>query len=106
MILHTVAFKLKHEQGSEAETAFLKAGNTLVDLPMVRNFKCYKQTSQQNDFDFGFSMEFATLEDYQAYNEHPMHVDFVSNRWIPEVADFLELDYEELAVASQSQSDK
>ena len=106
MILHTVAFKLKHERGSEAETAFLEAGNTLADLPMVRNFRCYKQTSQKNEFEFGFSMEFASLEDYQAYNVHPVHVDFVSRRWIPEVSDFLELDYEELAMADPSQIEK
>jgi hypothetical protein len=88
---------LKHERGSEAEADFLKTGSALAELSMVRNFKSYKQTSEKNEFDFGFSMEFATQEDYQAYNEHPMHTDFVSNRWIPEVADFLELDYEELA---------
>ena len=99
MILHTVAFKLKHERGSEAETNFLKAGNALANLPMIQNFKCYKQTSQKNDFDFGFSMEFATYADYKAYNENPQHVDFVSSRWIPEVEDFLELDYEEMTRA-------
>jgi hypothetical protein len=96
MILHTVAFRLKHESGSDAEADFLKAGGALAELAMVHNFKTYKQTSEKNDFDFGFSMEFATVADYQAYSEHPMHVDFVTNRWIPEVADFLELDYEEL----------
>ena len=96
MILHTVAFRLKHQHGSEAETDFLKAGSALANLSMVQNFKCYKQTSEKNDFDFGFSMEFATLADYQAYSQHPMHVEFVSNRWIPEVVDFLELDYEDL----------
>ena len=96
MILHTVAFRLKHQRGSEAEVDFLKAGAALAELAMVHNFRSYKQTSEKNELDFGFSMEFATLADYRAYNEHPMHVGFVTNRWIPEVADFLELDYEEL----------
>jgi len=31
---------------------------------------------------------------YAAYNEHPDHVRFVQERWIPEVGDFLEIDYE------------
>ena len=38
-------------------------------------------------------MEFASEEDYQTYNEHPLHVQFVETRWIPEVADFIEIDY-------------
>ena len=98
MIIHTVTFRLKHERGSQAETEFLQAANTLADLSMVRNFKCYKQTSPKNEFDFGLSMEFETQADYDAYSNHPTHDDFVANRWIPEVVDFLELDYEELVV--------
>ena len=39
-------------------------------------------------------MEFASQEDYQSYNEHPTHTQFVSGRWIPEVAAYMELDYE------------
>jgi hypothetical protein len=27
------------------------------------------------------------------YNEDPRHVTFVQKRWIPEVVDFLEIDY-------------
>ena len=39
-------------------------------------------------------MEFAGPTAYAAYNEHPDHVGFVESRWLPEVADFLEIDYE------------
>ena len=98
MIIHTVTFRLKHERGSQPETEFLQAATALAGLSMVRNFKCYKQTSPKNDFDFGLSMEFETQADYDAYNSHPLHADFVAKRWIPEVVDFLELDYEELVV--------
>ena len=38
-------------------------------------------------------MEFADQASYTAYNEHPEHVRFVEQRWLPEVADFLEIDY-------------
>jgi hypothetical protein len=95
MILHTVAFRTKHEAGSAAETDFLAAGMALGELPMVRNFKCYRQVSEKNDFEFALSMEFETQDEYDAYNHHPLHVDFVTNRWIPEVDDFLELDYQD-----------
>ncbi|MEX0322999.1 MAG: Dabb family protein [Puniceicoccaceae bacterium] len=93
MIRHTVVFKLKHAAGSEEERDFLKAALILDEIPSVRNFEQLRQVSQKNDFDFGFSMEFESQEGYTAYNEHPDHVAFVQDRWIPEVADFLEIDY-------------
>jgi hypothetical protein len=38
-------------------------------------------------------MEFAGPETYASYNAHPVHRRFVEERWVREVADFLELDY-------------
>jgi Stress responsive A/B Barrel Domain len=93
MIRHTVAFKLKHAPGSEAEAAFLKAAQVLIAIPTVRHFECLRQVSKKNGFDFGFSMAFASQPDYDAYNIHPEHVRFVETRWKPEVVDFMELDY-------------
>ncbi len=94
MIRHTVTFKLKHPTGSPAELDFLQAARTLAAISTVRNFECLRQTSKKNHFNFGLSMEFSSMEDYQTYNSHPDHVKFVQTRWIPEVVDFLELDYE------------
>jgi hypothetical protein len=39
-------------------------------------------------------MEFADASAYAAYNDHPDHVRFVQQRWLEEVSDFLEVDYE------------
>jgi Stress responsive A/B Barrel Domain len=93
MIRHTVAFKLKHAKGSEPETAFLRAAQVLMSIPTVMRFEFLRQVSPKNGFDFGFSMEFASQQDYEAYNVHPEHVRFVETRWKPEVVDFIELDY-------------
>ena len=93
MTRHTVAFRLKHPRGSAAEAAFLAAIARLVDIPGVRAFERLHQVSPKNAFTFGLSMEFADAAAYRGYNEHPDHVRFVQERWIPEVADFLELDY-------------
>ncbi len=41
-------------------------------------------------------MEFATRADYETYNQHPVHVGFVEERWKKEVASFLEIDYDEI----------
>ena len=94
MIRHTVAFTLKHTEGSSAETAFLGDGaKILAAIPGVEKFEQLRQVSVKNDYRFGFSMEFANQAAFTGYNDHPEHVAFVRDRWIPEVAAFMEIDY-------------
>lgn len=93
MIIHTVTFRTKHQSGSEEESGFIEAGMALGNLSMVNNFQCYKQVGTKNDFDFGFSMEFGSQKDYEAYNRHPEHVRFVEAKWTSEIEDFIEIDY-------------
>ncbi len=38
-------------------------------------------------------MEFDSSADYENYNSHPHHVEFVQTSWIFEVTDFMEIDY-------------
>jgi heme-degrading monooxygenase HmoA len=92
MIRHTVAFRLHHPAGSEEERDFLAANAALGSIPGVERFEMLRQVSPKNDFTFGVSMEFADQAAYDAYNTHPEHVGFVQGRWVPEVADFLEID--------------
>jgi Stress responsive A/B Barrel Domain len=96
MIRHTVIFSLKHAAGSREESRFLAAAKVLAAIPGVEKFEQLKQVSPKNDYQFGFSMEFASQAEYSAYDGHPDHVAFVRDRWIPEVAKFLEIDYEAL----------
>ncbi len=93
MIRHTVVFSLKHAAGSAAEALFLKAADVLADIPGVQKFEKLRQTSAKNDYAFGFSMEFNDETAYSGYNDHPLHVAFVRDRWVPEVAKFMEIDY-------------
>ena len=94
MIRHTVVFRLRHAAGSPAEADFLVAARELARIPGVERFEALRQTGKQSAYAFSLSMEFADADAYAAYNEHPDHAGFVQNRWIPEVADFLELDFE------------
>jgi len=93
MIRHTVAFTLKHAAGSADEQAFLTAGRVLANIAGVERFEQLRQVSAKCGYAFGFSMEFADQAAYDAYNVHPIHVAFVRDRWVPEVASFQEIDY-------------
>lgn len=93
MIRHTVVFRLKHPQGSPAEAEFLEAAQGLGNIPGVQKFERLRQVSAKNDYRFGFSMEFADTAAYQVYDAHPDHLAFVRERWHPEVAAYLEIDY-------------
>jgi len=93
MITHTVFFKLHHPVGSAAESDFLKAAMGLGKIPGVRNLACVKQVSAKNEFTYGLVMGFADDKAYHLYNVHPDHVAFVTKRWHPEVAAFMEIDY-------------
>jgi hypothetical protein len=92
-IRHTVVFTPRHDPGSPGEADLLAAGAALASIPGVEAFEVLREVSPKNAYRFGFSMEFADQAAYVAYNEDPRHVAFVQERWMPEVTDFLEIDY-------------
>jgi hypothetical protein len=93
-IRHMVIFNLKHPIDSSEAVKFLNDGEEILSsIPTVRNFRVFRQVSPKNDYDYGFSMDFVSQEDYDTYNEHPLHVQFVQERWLTEVERFLEIDF-------------
>jgi hypothetical protein len=95
MIRHTVVFRLRHPAGSAAEADFLRsAREQLAPIPGVERFEVLREVGTQSDFRFSLSMEFADADVYRGYNGHASHTAFVRDRWIPEVEEFLELDFE------------
>ena len=94
----TVRFQLHDRLIRKEERAFLHAAEELAAIPGVENLVFLRQVNPQCPFDYCLSMEFAGMEDYQRYNEHPAHAQFVSIRWIPEVSTYMELDYEALTM--------
>ncbi len=93
-IRHTVVFRLDRPEDHLKEQEFLIAAQQLAFIPGVEKFEILKQISQKNAFDWGISMEFANRELYDEYNRHPDHVKFIEQRWLPDVDDFLEIDYQ------------
>jgi heme-degrading monooxygenase HmoA len=92
MIQHTVAFRLR--DGVDADQFWRRVGE-LREVPGVRQFSVLRQVGQKNDFEHALSMYFESQVDYEGYNAHPVHVAFVGEAWLPNVADFIELDYVE-----------
>ncbi len=96
MIRHTVSFTFKPLLSVEAITAFFAAAKELANISGVENFECLKQISAKNGFTHSLSMQFASQEDYQLYNTHPVHTAFVQQYWLANVETFLEADFEPL----------
>jgi hypothetical protein len=92
-IRHSVAYTLHHPEGSVEEATFLDALRALAAIPGVEAFELVAEISPKNSYRHGVSMEFADRATYEAYNAHPDHIAFVTERWAAEVADFLELDF-------------
>src|ERR1700733_2300751 len=96
VIRHMVIFNLKYPKGSLEAEKFLNDGKSILSsIPAVQNFGVFRQVSTKNDYDYGFSMDFSNQEDYDSYNGHPLHVKFVQERWLLEVARFLEIDFQQ-----------
>ena len=93
-IEHTVVFRIAHAQGSNEEAVFLAHARTeLAGIPGVDEFTINRQVSPKSDLDLQFSMRFVDDDAYQAYNQHPIHVAFVEQRWTSEVVEFQEYDF-------------
>jgi hypothetical protein len=99
-IQHTVVFRLVHSEGSAPAAAFLADAHALLtSIPGVQQFAVHRQVSPQSDLTHQFTMVFADGETYRLYNEHPTHVAFVAERWVPEVAAFQEYDFVDAGTA-------
>lgn len=93
-IQHTVVFRLIHAPGSAAEQKFFADARTaLGGIPGVADFEIARQVSAKSDLTHRFSMAFVDESAYRTYDEHPVHVAFVAERWTREVAQFQEYDY-------------
>jgi len=93
-IIHTVMFSLKSAPDSQVTAEFLRDGKRiLTSIPGVLNFEVRRQVSRKNPYQFGFSMHFADREAFEEYLNHPLHQEFVRERWDKEVSGFLEADY-------------
>lgn len=90
MIQHTVALRL-NESADTAE--FLTRARRLAVIDGVTRFQILAQVGSKNGFTHALSMFFHSESAYDGYNNNPDHVAFMNDVWMPNVADFIELDY-------------
>lgn len=93
MIYHSVFLQFKPDLQQEQRDLFFSEAKKLAQIPGVKNLTCLQEISPKNSFEFGLIMQFETDKIYQAYTNHPDHIRFVENIWIPSVASFQEIDY-------------
>ncbi|WP_345762773.1 Dabb family protein [Diaminobutyricibacter sp. McL0608] len=93
-IRHTVVFRLRHAAGSAEESDFIRTASVVLPgIPGVQEFAVSRQVSPKSTAAFQFAMTFASQADYDAYNAHPDHRQFVATRWDYEVDSFQEYDF-------------
>ncbi len=92
VIQHTVAFRLHDDADAEAFWARVADLDGIVG---VQRFATLRQIGRKNDFTHALSMFFDSQKHYDEYDADPVHVAFVNEAWLPNVGDFIELDYVE-----------
>ncbi len=93
-IKHLVIFSLKEDIDNEEAQHFLQEGQQmLTSIPVVQDFEVLREISHQNDYQFGFAMEFANKSDFDFYLTHPFHVQFLQTRWKTQVSKFMEMNF-------------
>ncbi len=92
-IRHTVAFTLRHDEGSPAAASFFEALAALGAIEGVEELQVWSEVSPKNSYRYGVSMEFATRTAFETYTASPEHVEFVRDRWDDEVTEFIEIDF-------------
>ncbi|WP_206098748.1 Dabb family protein [Paenibacillus paeoniae] len=92
-IKHMVVFSLHSGKGDAESERFLQISQEeLAAIPGVEQFQIFHQVSPKTDYDYGFSMVFADEQAYASYNDHPVHVRYVQERWKTGVSRFQEID--------------
>ncbi|MEA1986176.1 MAG: Dabb family protein [Candidatus Marinimicrobia bacterium] len=76
MIERIVLIKIKDE--SQVDNVIQKTKEVIAILPGVKSFKTGKVLNNDN-YNFGLSMTFDSMEDVEKFSPHPKHREFVDD---------------------------
>lgn len=95
-VRHMVVFNLKYSKSDPRTADFFETAKKIFsNIPIAKNFMICDEISPKNGYDYGFSFDFMTQADYDAYNKIPEHLRFIEEYWEKDVRDFLEIDLKE-----------
>lgn len=83
MLQHTVFFYLHEDVTQEEREQFEKGLKTLLSIEEIYNYELGTPAATEErdvtDHSFGYVIYswFETLEDYEVYEEHPVHLEFI-----------------------------
>ena len=85
MIRHIVAFSFRPDAPDHLKAALLEEYPTFPSrYPAMRNFQMGRNTSERDQtFEYGFTVEFATVDDLKAYLNSASHEEHVTERFRP-----------------------
>lgn len=81
MIFHTVWFKLKEDISPEETQELQDSLRAMIpQIPQIIELECGVDFSgRSRGFEFGLVVKFASREDGQIYDKHPVHQQFIAN---------------------------
>jgi hypothetical protein len=97
---HAGLFNFKTTVTEAEKQDFFAALKDLETILGVQKMEVSRQTSSKTKFQYGFSMEFGDEDIYGMYQIHPKHEAFVKNYWAKMVEDFMEMDTEQMIIAT------
>lgn len=83
MMTHTVFFWLRRELSSDDRTAFEAGLRSLLEIPGAKRAVIGKPAATpkreviDDSYDYALELDFATLEDHDVYQAHPVHKAFI-----------------------------
>ena len=82
---HIVAFSFRPDAPERLKTALLAEYHTFPShYPAMRNFQMGRNISERDDtFEYGFTVEFETVEELKAYLNSASHEEHVTERFKP-----------------------
>jgi len=91
-IRHLALINLKHEKDSPRAKEFLEAAKRdLGGVPSVREYM--QNVTPPKGWQYGLLLEFDCEEDLEAYENHPLNQKFTEEYWIPDVLDYMDINF-------------
>jgi len=100
-LVHVVLVWLKEPGNAEHRQQIIAGSKTLTDIPGVLDLRVGEVIAGERDvvedsYDVGLYLRFASQADLQTYLTHPTHVTTVKQKFLPIMARYQVMDFQDL----------